>query len=148
MSEKIKPILYELTINKEQAETLVKALDMYSRIGMGQLENITDHPDVHKRIMDSDIIDSIPDAWSLFNKAKRVLFDMDSNASHGIYSDGISDINRIAWDIQRVVRHRLAWDSANNPPKRNWNTMMSVNYDTPNKSSQLPLPTIKRVELE
>ena len=43
---------------------------------------------------------------------------------------------RIAWDIQQVIRHRIAWDRN---PKGN----ITVDFDSPLKTSDEQLPIIE-----
>ena len=42
--------MYNLKINKKQAEIISKALDLYSRIGSGQVNEILWHPSVAKKM--------------------------------------------------------------------------------------------------
>lgn len=138
---------YTLTLNEEQAQIISKALDMYSRIGIGQLETVIDHPEIIKRIFDGSAqVESFPSARNLMYPAKKILFGYDTNASAGIYSREVLDCNRVAWDIKKVIDHRISWDKAGNPPERNWSTMMGVSYDDPSQSSEIPLPEFKKVD--
>jgi len=54
------------------------------------------------------------------------------------FSEKIHDVFRIAWDLQQVIRHRLAWD-------RNPKGGIQVSFDDPLKSSREPLASIKRI---
>lgn len=147
----MKDIKYTLTINTEQANILIKALDLYSRIGMGQLGSLIDHPDLFSRMMTKD-------GWHIMTlgdklePVKQELFGLSKGCYHGIHSDQIDDSNRVAWDMLQVVRHRLAWDWAEHTGKtdgveRNWSTMMAVSYDKPMKSSdKVELATIERID--
>ena len=49
----------------------------------------------------------------------------------------INDSFRVAWDLQQVIRYRLAWD-------RNPEGGIQVIFDEPLKSSQEPLACIKK----
>lgn len=119
---------YRLTLSKSQAETLIRALDLYTRIGLGQLEEIAHmfafeiSPDEKDRLR------------AHLDQAKLVL-GHPANGSHGINSIEVDDDFRAAYDIQQVVRHRLAWDKK---PEGG----IQVNFDEPRQTSDQPLPQI------
>ena len=128
---------WQLVINHSQALTMIQALDLYSRIHMGQIEEITRYG--------SALLPAVPsgDLGSWFNSIKAKMFPElpSGHAYHGIHSPVISDVARVAWDLQQVVRHRVSWDTEDpkdKPPFR------GVNYDPPIKSSEEePLAEIK-----
>jgi len=111
-------------------------LDFYSRIGIGQFEEI-----VHG----SFIFDwGSPVSWNnqydqirhLLDGVKFNLIGMPFNASLGICGPDTPERAKIAYDIQQVVRHRLAWDRE---PKGGY----TVDFDKPMQCSNLELPKIK-----
>lgn len=122
---------YTLTMDAEQARILVLALDLYSRIGIGQFEEIT-------RVYETNgdlSIEKEEDLKVYLLKAKAVA-GHPVNGSYGIHNPHVSDKFRVAWDIQQVVRHRLAYDAR---PEGN---PMSVHFDTPHQCGTVPLATI------
>jgi hypothetical protein len=141
---------YILKITTWQAQAIVNACDLFSRIGIGQFQEI-----VHLArfglikpregaIIDYDAYDH---AERHINEAKRSLTGYESNASHGIHSERVPDVFKIAWDIQQVIRNRLAWDRAGNPANRDWKTMMGVDYDSPRPAAPpTPLATIESAD--
>jgi len=124
---------YRLTFNEEQADLLVRALDAYSRLCVGQFNTAVESAWMHK-ILEVDR----KDVEYHCNQLKRIFTGINSpGASYGIYSKEIPDGARIAWDIQQVVRNRLAWD-------RNPQGGITVNFDTPMQASEQPLPVIEK----
>jgi hypothetical protein len=101
--------VYQVNITEKQAQVLINALDLYSRIGMGQLAEVVN-------ILRQNIM------GELGNK-QEILFEIDrltraasacwmngSGDYYGIANNKISDVFRVAWDLQQVIRYRLAWD--------------------------------------
>ena len=136
-------LCYRLVINREQAGTIRRALDMWSRIGMGQLAEILEHPDLQSRMWSGS--ERPEKLRAALDSLKHDIFGLDAGAYHAIHSKLVHDDNRIAWDLLQVLRHRMAWDYAGNPPVRDWATMLAVDFDPPSRSSRLPLATIHHV---
>lgn len=122
---------YKLELNEEQLVTLEKALDLYSRIGIGQFHEILDwqfnwdRTDLPHNAFDwmRDRLDDI----------KRMLTGFPANAYRGIFGEDTPEGCKIAWDIQQVARHCRSWH--NNPEGG-----ITVYYDKPMRSSQQQLP--------
>lgn len=141
------PQHYLLKLTASQAQTLVHALDLYSRIGIGQFEQIA-HLARMGMIRQREGVDQAGTAYEVaaeyLNEAKRAIIGFEPNASHGIHSPLVDDEFRVAWDLQKVIRHRLAWDRAGCPAKRDWaGGMMGVDYDSPHPASKEPLATME-----
>lgn len=124
---------YTLTLNEHQAYVIKEALDLFSRIHMGQLDTVADVfvAYAQERGFDTlsflrDELDNLSPIWTGLHK----------HAYHGIHSPKISDKARVAWDLQQVIRHRLAWDRE---PKGG----IYVDFDTPMRSSAEPLASIQ-----
>jgi hypothetical protein len=122
---------YTLTLSEEHAQIVVKALDLYSRIGIGQFENILEVYD-QGFVVTGELRDT---ARGCINRVK-LIFGHPENGSHGIHNPKVNDDFRVAYDIQQVLRHRLAFD-------RNPKGGITVDFDTPRAISDLPLPTIQ-----
>lgn len=130
---------YQLDLTKEQAITVMQALDLYSRIGMGQIREVVYHcanseHDPLKRAA------ARRQAEPLLDDAARVLTDLPAGSYFAISAPQIDNSNRRAYDIQQVIRHRLAWDES---PGGGWHR----EFDKPMPYSGEGLPTIKTVEL-
>lgn len=133
---------YSLGLTTVQAQLTSAALDMYTRIGLGQLENILEHPAIFAKLS----AENRADAEWLVHRLKYLLFGFEPNASHGITNLAVDDKARQAYDIRCVIRHRLAWDKAGNPPNRDFQTMFGVDYDPPTHLGGQPLATMQRIE--
>ena len=119
------------------------ALELYSRIGMGQLEEILQHcvfPNEKKPDDEQmSFYEKREDARRELERIKCALWALPHpHAYWSISSMEIHDSNRVAWDIQQVIRHRLAWD---NEPNGGW----TVQFDRPMRYGGQPLPRIERV---
>lgn len=138
---------YELAnLSEIQARTMVDALDLFSRIQIGQLEEILsmarmgsiphrDDQDVSARI------EEIEEAEPLLHEVKRLLTGHSPNASFGIFGEKTPESARVAYEIQRAIRHRLAWDRQ---PKGG----MGVDFNDPDslRSTRQPLTVLKRTQ--
>lgn len=122
-----------LEINEEYINLLISILDFYSRIVIGQFAEI-----LYSCIFgwDSSIVLNIKreKIQKILNSIKHKL----SIGSFGIYSKEVSEEAKIAYDIQQVIRYRLAWD---NNPKGG----ITVNFDEPMRCSNIDFPKIERI---
>ena len=124
---------YTLTMSEEQAQVVVRALDLYTRIGIGQFEEIFRVYDPKGELRNHS------GASGLMNSIKNIV-GHPANGSHGIHHPEVRDEFRAAYDVQQVIRNRIAFD-------KNPEGGMGVAFDTPRAISQLPLPTIKSDEV-
>ncbi len=132
---------YALELSEKQCAVLINALDLYQRIGMGQIDEIrrvaVPAPGYGTYGMDHNVVDT------LINLLKQELLGWEHiGTSHSILSNDIPDDFRVAWDIQQVVRHRLAHDGLKPGEKLG----IYVYFDTPRRYSKEELPAIKAVE--
>jgi len=125
---------YNLTVTEEQARILTDALDLYSRIGIGQFEEVLQVYDRNLKL-DEETRDRIRIGLDI---AKREAGHPRSG-SHGIHNEKVDDRFRAAYDLQQVVRNRLAWD-------RNPKGGIQVQFDEPRAISQMRLATIEKVK--
>ena len=116
-------------LNSEHCQVLMKALDLYSRLLIGQFDMLKDTVTDWKKWS--------PKANELIEQLKQEVYGFSSGASYGIHSPEVDDDARVAWDVQQVLRNRLAWD-------RNPKGGMQVSFDSPMKSSEQPLVDIYR----
>jgi len=134
-------VTYELTINETHAQVLINALELYSRMGMGQLSFLMEHQDLQKRLVVG------PDSHfetvrGTLEFLKKIIFpELPLNGYYSISSPEINDANRVAYEMLQVVRHRMAWDRLQGKQPSGF----SVIYDEPMKTSAQPLPTIRQV---
>ncbi len=95
---------YLLEIDEDHARLLIEALDFYSRVHMGQLEVIVEQH-----------IDSFTDAeaYEKFRQTVSLLksdLGVHQNGHWGIRSPKVIEGAKVAFDIQQIIRHRIAWD--------------------------------------
>lgn len=107
-----KPLLAEAVLDNDEANALMSALDVYSRIWMGQYDEI----EWELRMLTSDLNklkqeeSARREAWLLMRRLiLPELGDMHFGASHGIWSEHTDDRGQAAYDILQVVRHARAW---------------------------------------
>jgi hypothetical protein len=125
---------YKLTVSEQQAAIIANALDLFSRIGLGQFEEIM-------RVYDRNHVVPLEarEQARNFLKAAKIEVGHTSNGSFGIHSPKVSDDFRAAYDLLQVIRHRLAWDR--NPE----GNRPQVDFDPPSPTSALPLAQISQV---
>ena len=119
--------MYNLKINKTQAEVISKALDIFSRVGSGQVNEILWHPSVAKKMwVKNDNLTENQNSHKLIAKLlddiKKIIWDYDPNEHGGI---GMAEeIDKIAYDLHQVIRHKIAWEE--NPKGGN-----TINFHKP-----------------
>jgi hypothetical protein len=110
-----------ITLTKEQLRLIQDALDMYSRIGIGQMWAIKDHPTfenvLRKEFKDEDgkvdysryheVRDNVD--LMLVQPRNMLLNDLTlrKNASWGIYNPDVDESCRVAYDLIQVIRHEF-----------------------------------------
>ena len=128
---------YHLAMTERQAQVLVNALDLYSRIGMGQLTEVAHILRMNVIGNPSGTVDAL-DAVERLTREAASLWMGGSGGYYGITSEKIRDVFRVAWDLQQVIRYRLAWD-------RKPEGGIQVHFDDPMKTSEEELAIIKKV---
>lgn len=121
-----------LEMTRQQADVVCKALDLFSRVLIGQLEEIESVCTFNGIPGDMDALQQA------LNEAKHAL-GHPSNGSWGIYNENVPDRARIAWDIQKVIRHAIAYHEH---PEGG----MGVNFQVPDQSGKEPLAKISITE--
>jgi hypothetical protein len=93
----------KLEISDKQAHVIIEALDVYSRIGMGQLEAVPHLISSHALGVD---------AWSIIDRftdpMKRELFGHPPGGSYSIVSGNVPVPFQIAYEMQCVIRKDIA----------------------------------------
>ena len=127
-------------LSEKQAQTLVDALDLYSRIRIGQLEMLTEMARMgeipHKEALSvSESIARAEQADVLMREVKNLMTGLAMNASFGILGEKAPEAARVAWDMKKSIRHRLAWD-------RQPEGGMGVDFDDPSLLHSTPDPIV------
>lgn len=91
--------MYQLTITEKQAEVLGSALDLYSRIGIGQLEAI----EWIYRYLNCLEIDKLDKLRENLEAAKKAIC---PNGSYSILNGLVNERFRIAFDLEKVISHQ------------------------------------------
>lgn len=122
---------YNLNLSQKQAEILIRALDLYSRIGIGQFEEVLNVYD-HGLKLDHFQREQIRKALN----AAKAEAGHPANGSYGIHNPEVRDEFRTAYDIQQVVHNRLAL-------VRNPKGGITVDFDEPRQIGTEPLAKIE-----
>lgn len=129
-----------LTVTEEQLRLIQEALDMYSRIGIGQLWVIKDHPTFEEILRKKSTFDGKVDyniyhdmrekADKYFTLGRDTLL-IDSthgqHGSYGIYNKEVDESCRVAFDLVQVIRHEF-WKA--NPDRSEHVVMSSVHLSS------------------
>ncbi len=137
----MKDTMYTLTLNEKQADVLNHALELFSRLKAGQLQELWHLCATGKQ--DRQEFEDIA------SKLKTCLFpELTASGSHGVGQGTFHGDDRgdVAWDLHEVVRHRLAWSRAGNPSHRDYKKMLGHNYDKPTSWSGEPLAEMVEVK--
>lgn len=126
---------YTLTFTAQQADVLVRALDLYSRIGIGQFEEVAsvyDHGLTLRVEQREKVVGCLMDAKNAAGHP--------SSGSYGIHNANVHDDFRVAYDIKQVVRRRMDWD-------RNPVGDLFVDFNVQRQTSQKAPPTIQSTDV-
>lgn len=129
-----------LKVTKEQLRLIQDALEMYSRIGIGQLWVIKEHPTFESILKEKCTVDGKTD-YTLYHEQRdsadryfsigRDLLICDStlgnHGSFGIYNQKVDESCRVAYDLVQVIRHEF-WKA--NPNRSEHVVMASVHLST------------------
>ena len=126
-----------MELSEKQYKIITRALDLYSRIQMGQLHEIVqviafesgkhiEHPERHK-------------VNNLLSEVKQYIFGLDNNAYNSICSDEVSESAKISYEIKQVMDSKLAW---NQNPEGGW----QVQYDEPFEVTKYDLPVVEIID--
>jgi len=132
---------YQLEITENQAQIIENALDFYSRIQMGQFDELISN---FSSPLYKDLLKNNPDYDKLkfyINELKKeILPELSINSFYSIGNKSRPDSSRISFDLIQVIRYRLSWDKY---PEGG----IGVNFDKPMKfSTTESLAKIKKIE--
>jgi hypothetical protein len=131
------PLTYQLSLTEKQAQVIIDALDLYSRVGMGQLEDVAHVLRLYSKPSEKYAEWNRIDMVQNLMREAAVAWVGNAGSYYGITNQKISDVFRVAFDLQQVIRHRLAWD-------KNPEGGVFVRFDEPMKYSQEPLAKINK----
>lgn len=126
---------YRLMLNEAQIDTLLRALDLYARVGCGQFEEIARLFRLDSRCgKNVDIVE----IDRLFGVIKQCLFPSHHGGSYSICSREVPVDYQLAWDMFQVVWHHVSWEK--HPEGGN-----TVNFDRPMNTSGRAFCTVETV---
>ncbi|WP_455233489.1 hypothetical protein [Geopseudomonas aromaticivorans] len=130
------PEQYTLTLSAQQAAVLQHAMEVYARLGMGQVDDAL-------RCLPAPATVDICERAEVIREVERQLAPVMRGPDGRL--PPTSPQSKSAWDLYQVIRHRLAWDRAYakgilkpGEPRR-WSEMFGCQYDEPLPSSGEPL---------
>jgi hypothetical protein len=130
---------YTLTLSTRQAEVVAAALDLYARIGIAQFEEILSIFEGGRmglgHVTPSDKLQA---ARQRIADAKFTLTGYPENAGPGIMSPEVNDTFRVAYDVKKVLQHKVAWTEK---PEGGF----GVNFDDPHQTGKEPLAVVATV---
>lgn len=102
---------YQLTLTMKQLKVVEEALDLYTRVGMGQTEIVKE---TLFNLFYSDFKKITHEQWDkikqLCDEIKNVLFDFASGQSYGIANKEVNDKAKIAYDLDKTIQKQIAAD--------------------------------------
>lgn len=124
-----------LDMSDEQAVVLAAALDLFLRVGIGQLENVDE---VWTSYYPASCADQVAHdlAVRYLMAYKAGMTGYPPNASHSICSPVVHEVFKVATDIHDVVRNARAWH-------RQPEGGVGVDFYSPFHHAQTPLPAVK-----
>jgi len=136
---------YCLVVSGTQVRTLLRALDLFARIGAGQFEEVLHHPAWEAKRLhlafdipeEKEKIEDFRVAGKLLQEAKRLATGFQGNASASIVSADVD--SRRAFDIYQVIANMLVW-------KEHPEGGMGVDFNEPKQWSDQPLPKMTEAE--
>ena len=130
-----------LHLTEEQLRLVQKALDFYSRVGIGQFEEIKNHPTFSNHLQNEfkdesgktdygryhdvrDVVDSI-----LVQPRNMLCNDpeLPRHGSWGIHNPNVDESCRVAFDLIQVIRHEF-WKADSD--RSEWTVDSSVHLHT------------------
>jgi ribosomal protein L22 len=114
--------VFRLTLTVEQADAVIKALDLYTRIGIGQLEEVVkliSRGEVPCVLHDHSILPR-PDPRTIdqaraFMDSLKLAIGHHPNGSCGITNPGISITTKRAYEVEKVLSQAVANAKDPNP---------------------------------
>lgn len=116
--------MYSLEMNDDQIRILTAALDLYVRIGIGQIEEVS------SLLSDGNITLDQSDRISKHCKDIKKILGHQNNGSYGISNERVETKFKVAYDLECIIRQTTA--RAKNEIQSVWNnTPMHLAPDVP-----------------
>ena len=132
---------WNIKVNKKQADIINKALEIYNRLLMGQI-------DVVLEVFINQL--SYDDRQTIHRFARQFIYKElgHSSSSYSIRSKEICETARVAYDIEQVIRQVLSWHKKGKEVGKDQSdsSMIGVSFYDPLRTSDEPLPKMAKVE--
>ena len=125
---------YKLIITEKQANRIIKALDLYTRLSAGQINELNEITfEKNKKGFNTEA------SQGTLALLQREMFPSlgSLSASYGIYSQKLPDRIREAYDIFKVMMYEFNKDKG----------IMNVYADKVRQTSKQPLPSFEEIKL-
>lgn len=103
MNKNKKETKVQVELSLKQANIIQEALDLYSRLGIGQFNSIKSVPIAGEGNPDYYELEDI------FNQLHNLYCPELQGGYYGIFNEKTPQQSKIAWDIQQVLRHDISW---------------------------------------
>ena len=145
---------YSLEVTETQLQVISTACELLARIQGGQIREAFEHLPLRKETMNWEAYHEIQD--ELTKRMPEILEDGINgyNSSFGVGSSKVHKFHDVAWDLHQVIRYELSTEKAieegliSKKGERDWNKMMTVNFDTPMKYSEEPLAKVQKLNID
>ena len=140
---------YTITVTERQARIISNACELMARIGIGQWPKFLNYLPGANRMNWNDMREEL---LPVMGRHLTPFVGIDGwYSSLGGGSDKSAPDTDEAFDLNAVIRHRLAWDRAmdngiTDGTTRNWPVMIGVDYDDPMHWGKEPLARIEAVK--
>lgn len=141
---------YTLEVNEKQLRLIQQALDLHSRVLLGQFEEVGQVAIMYNvNMLGGEQNNPMPDEQAYeehheftdtLRQAKTKL-GFPSNGSYGIFNKGVHEDSRNAFDMIQVIRNYFAEKYYKEGDSR-----MFVSFDTPTQYGEYSLPVLKASE--
>lgn len=130
---------YVVELSPEQVAVLRRACEILARLHMSQFDMVFDEAMLREPAYSRNKEHYGSEVYNMWNEVRdrldeiKVLLtpDIPRGAYYGIHSSEISDVARVAYDIQQVLRHCQSWEE--HPLEKG--EFQTVSYDTPYRTS-------------
>lgn len=123
----------KINLTDEQARVLMDALDLYTRVHLGQFEAVADVALEYNISTDEDCdCSNFHSLRNEINHYKWVWCGFNPNSGFGIHSKRVAEHGKMCYDMKQVIRYHLAW-------KHHPEGGSTVNFDTPLQIAEHPL---------
>ena len=99
---------YQLTLTMKQLKVVEEALDLYSRVGIGQTEIVKEV--LFRFFYDAKKLVQWEKIKCLCDEIKHTLFGFVSGQSYGIAQKEVDDRVKIAYDLDKTIQKQIATD--------------------------------------